>query len=508
LHDLRPLQKRCAFERGIAYFGGAYGSLYVKDMILQNSGKVFAVALALMLAALPVRAAEPPGDAAQRTGIAATVNDDAITFSDIHNRLDLYLSGNPQKPPPDIRRKLELQVLDKLIDEKLQLQEAKKDGIAVTDEDIGKGLAQIAKQNHLSPDEFKQKLAAMGVKMSTLTEQIRAEISWTQVVRRKLRPDVNVTESEIDRAMAQMSHSKGRSQYLVAEILLTIPSKEMEDTVRHDADDLIATLKKGGSFPAAARQYSKAPGAAQGGDLGWVQEGSLDPKLDEALHKMQPGQISAPIRTDKGYDILFLRDVHEAGAPAATAAAPQPVASAPVPTAEAPKAEKSEIVHLKQITIPIAATDPEPVVSAKIHRAATLKSEISSCEQMEKKSKDFVDAGTTDLGSGPLNALPEPVRKAVETLAIGELSAPVRGDNGVAVMMVCERSAAPGQGTAAAAPPAPPAPAAAPPAPASADGDDHSRDQVANQIGMKRLDQMQEHYLRDLRATAFIEKRL
>jgi hypothetical protein len=86
------------------------------------------------------------------------------------------------------------------------------------------------------------------------------------------------------------------------------------------------------------------------------------------------------------------------------------------------------------------------------------------------------------------------------------LSPPVRGDNGVAVLMVCERHVIPGREEPAAAPAPAPVPKAA--VASAGGGDDGSRDQIANQIGMKRLDQMQEHYLRDLRATAFIDKRI
>ena len=488
----------------------------MKNKILSGA-RILAVLTALLPSAAPAQASrEMSGDIAQRTGIAATVNDDAITFSDIRNRLDLYLAGNPETPPPEVRKKLEKQVLDKLIDEKLQLQAAKKDGITVTDDDIKRGFAQIAKQNHLSPEEFQDKLDRTGVKVATLKEQVRAEIAWSQVVRRKLRPEVNVSESEIDSAMAQMSRGKGKTEYRVAEILLTVPSAEMENSVRHDADKIIEDVQKGGSFPSAARQYSKAPGASQGGDLGWVREGVLNAKLEEALVKMHPGQISAPIRTEKGYHILFLRDVHVSGAsPAPKAPAEAKAAAAPPPPkAAAPKPEV--ILHLRQITIPISPTDPEPVVAAKINRAATLKAEISSCEQMETRAKDFISPGTADLGSGPLSALPDPVRKAVANLPVDELSAPIRGDNGVAVMMVCERSSPPEEETAAAAPAAPAPAQQSPPqapsgpgaTPGAAPGEDASREEIANQLGMKRLDQMQEHYLRDLRATAFIDKRL
>lgn len=478
--------------------------------MLTKTGKLLLFFALACLLAMPAQAAT-----GTRSGIAATVNDDVITFSDIESRLNMYLAGQKGTPPSEVRRKLMLQVLDKLINERLEMQEAKKLGITVGEEQVKDGFAHIAKQNNFTAEEFRKRLSASGVKIATLHDQIRAEIAWAQVVRRKLRPQVSVSEAEIDTAVEQMSKGRAKKQFHVAEILLSVASADTEALVRREAEKIVDAIRKGASFPKIARDVSQAPGAAQGGDLGWVRQGTLDKALDEALGAMRPGEVSAPIRTAKGYHILFLRNVHEGASAPAAAAAPQPVVPpALAAPAAAPKSET--IVHLRQIIIPIAATDPAPVATAKISRAASLKNEITSCAEMEKKSKDFLTPGTGDLGRGPLSQLPEPLRKAVSALPVGTLSEPVRGDNGVAVLMVCDRqdvavADAPAEP---AAPVAEPAPAPAPetaaadmPVPPPAD-DQKFREEVANQIGMKRLEQMQEHYLRDLRAAAFIEKRL
>jgi hypothetical protein len=190
--------------------------------------------------------------------------------------------------------------------------------------------------------------------------------------------------------------------------------------------------------------------------------------------------------------------------------------------------ENDAIVHLKQIAIPISATDPPPIVAAKMNRAEALRQEISSCEQMDQKAKDFLTAGTGDLGSTNVSKLPVPVRDAVINLPIGMLSMPVRTPDGVAVDMVCERTPIAGAKVATAAaqpapaPAAPTAPATGPgyaapqtapaaqgaPLPAISKTDENARTQLANQIGSKRLDQMADHFLRDLRAAAYIEIRL
>lgn len=477
--------------------------------------KLFALAL-LCLALLPHPAQATEGT---RIGIAAIVNDDAITWSDIENRTRLFVaSANKGAPPPEARKQIEAMVLSRLIDERLQLREAKNLGIAVTDDQIEKAFADISRQNNLQPAEFRQRLAASGIKPSALTDQIRAEVAWSLVVRRKLRPQIVVSENEIDTALGELQNKKGQTEYQVSEILLKVPAPEMETTVRTDAEKLAQQITKGAQFSQVARQVSQAPGAATGGDLGWLQEGLLDKALDAQLARMHPGEVSPPIRTDKGYHILFLRNQRDAGSsmsPAPAQPQPQPPlqqsAAAPAANTGRPSLVQMEtMLHLKQLVIAVAADEAAAVMNAKWSRAESLKSEITSCDAMEQKAQEFLADGTGDLGRSSLSQLPEAQRKAVATLPEGQLSEPLRTQNGIAVLMVCAREDIPSGPVAAGEAPAaqPEAPTPAPvQAAAPASANNAEREQVANQIGVKRLNQLAERYLKDLRATAYIERR-
>jgi peptidyl-prolyl cis-trans isomerase SurA len=303
------------------------------------------------------------------------------------------------------------------------------------------------------------------------------------VVRRKLRPQVDISESEIDLTLNQIASGSGKTQYHIAEIFLPVANAAEENDRRDAAENIVKKVNEGESFAAEAHQYSQAPGAAGGGDLGWVQEGQLDPELDRALEKMQPGQLSAPIRTNKGYHILLLRDIRHSGAA----------------SAENAPADEDQIISLKQIFIPVTKKDPENVVSAKFARGAALKGEINSCKRMSAKMKNFPSPGTTDLGKGKLSGLPQEMRAVVRNLKIGELSAPLHTPSGFAMIMVCSRQKLPAAGEQKDASSA---------KPGAGGKDEPSRDQIASKLGMARLDQMAERYLHDLRATAFIDKRI
>lgn len=478
----------------------------------------FAFPLFLFLfAALVPATASAKDPLAGRIGIAAVVNDEAVTFSDLRNRMALMLLGAPGEPPPEVRKQIEDQVLTALIDERLQMQAAKTLGIVVDETQVKESFEHIAGMNKLPGEEFRRKLSGAGVNPATLDDKVRAELAWGQVVRRKLRPQITVTESEIDSEMDRLARDKGKPEYQLAEIALTVSSPDMDNLVRQEADKIVQQLTKGASFSQVAKEFSQAPGAAMGGDLGWLRAEQMEPVISNAVIGMKPGQISPPLRTDKGYHIIFLRDSRTTGgAPVKHAAPEAPKPEEPRPSLVTINDAGEEILHLMQIVIPVSANDPPAIANAKAARAEALKSEISSCGVMAQRAKDFLTPGTGDLGRGPLSKLPEPIKQAVANLPEGKLSAPVQMPNGIAVLMVCDRMKTKTQTTAKAPVPAP-APEAAPapepqqevavPGPAAGGEDDASREKVATQLGMQRLQQMAERYLKDLRATAYIDKR-
>lgn len=457
---------------------------------------------------------QPP--AGQRVGIAAVVNDDIITFSDIEDRIRLYSLGAPANLPPEAKQKILQQAIYRLIDEKLQMQEAKSLNISPTDREVEDGFAMLAAQNKVTPEQFSKGLTQSGINLQTIYDQIRAELAWTQVVRRKLRPQIVISENEIDTEFDRLQRSSGRIEYRIAEIFLSFDGDASEKNAREQIERLAKEISKGRPFSQAAREYSEAPGAATGGDLGWIEDGVLPPELNSAVAALQPGQLSEPVRTSKGYHLLFLRDMRQKGVPgtpAAAAPAPAPAPQAPekrpslVTTDAAPELPRlSAEAEVKRIVLPLGKKEAEVQVQSKLARAEQLRREINSCDDMDARMKDFSAKGTGSLGRMDPATLPEAAQEALRGLGEGQLSRPARTKDGIALYMLC------GQGDM----PAPkvidaveaPATAPAAPAPATAGGaNEAQREEIATRLGTQRLEQMAERYLRDLRATAFIEQR-
>ncbi|WP_192499332.1 foldase protein PrsA [Skermanella pratensis] len=204
-------------------------------------------------------------------------------------------------------------MLRSLVDERLQMQEASRANISVTDKEIDEAFGRVAEQNQMKRDQLEKMLASQGVPRSALESQIRATIGWGKLVQRRLRPSIEIGEEEIDAVLQRIEANAGKPEYLAAEIYLAVDSPEREEEVRRLADRLVEQIGQGASFPAVARQFSQSAGATNGGDLGWVQQGQLPEELDGALRDLRPGQASRPIRSLTGYHILLLREQRTTG---------------------------------------------------------------------------------------------------------------------------------------------------------------------------------------------------
>lgn len=246
---------------------------------------------------------------AGEAGIAAVVNQDAISMSDLNERMKLIMASSGLPNNPDIRAKLTKQVIESLIEEQLMLQEAKRREITVTQAEIDQGFAQLAAQNKIPADKFAAMIAHSGVDISTMHRQIRAQLGWSKIIQKVMRPQVTVADADVDEYIARIAANKGKTENLVAEIFLPVDTPEQDSDVRQLAMKLVSEMRAGKApFFKVAQQFSKAPGAPQGGNLGWMQQGQLPEELDAALATMKPQEISEAIRAATGYHILMLRE--------------------------------------------------------------------------------------------------------------------------------------------------------------------------------------------------------
>lgn len=242
--------------------------------------------------------------------IVAVVNDDAISGRDLSKRMKLILASSGLKNSKEIRAKMMPQVLNNLINEQLMLQEARKMGIQVERTDIESGFAKIAAQNKSTADKFKSMLRRGGIDVSTMYSQIEAQVAWSRVVQARLRPRVIVSDRDVDDVLERINAKVGSKEYLTAEIFIPTDSKNSEKQVKQLSDRLVREIKSGkASFFKLAQQFSRSAGAVKGGDTGWVQETQISEELLAGLQSVKKNQVTKPIKTLRGYHIIFLRDI-------------------------------------------------------------------------------------------------------------------------------------------------------------------------------------------------------
>jgi peptidyl-prolyl cis-trans isomerase SurA len=256
---------------------------------LKTGRNAFAVLAAFGLAAAPVAQAQdnPTEDASGLNlpsvieflgennpnfrSAAAKVNGTVITGTDIDHRVALVLAANEQEISEEEEVRLRLQVLNNLIDETLQIQEATALEIPVSAEEVDQTYERVATQNFgRTVEALNEYLDSIGSSNRSLKRQIEGELAWTRILRRNIQPFISVSEEEVNELLERLKASKGTSEYRLGEIFLSATDQD-RDEVRQNAARIVEQLQQGGSFVAYARQFSQASTAAVGGDLGWIQ---------------------------------------------------------------------------------------------------------------------------------------------------------------------------------------------------------------------------------------------
>ena len=242
-------------------------------------------------------------------GIAVIVNQDAITQSNVNDRMKLIATSTGMPDTKELMDKLRPQVIDMLVEEQIKLQEAKRLKLTVTQEEINGGFTQISQQNNIPAEDFKKMLKARGIRIGTMEDQIRSQIAWGKVVQKRVRPQIDVSDADIDSQLELLRSKMGKAEYRLANIYLPFNEEKKQGEVKAFADKVVGQLRQQPElFPRVAIQFSQAPGAAQGGVMGWVSEGELATELDEKLPSLTVNEVSDPIKTLSGYYILLVRE--------------------------------------------------------------------------------------------------------------------------------------------------------------------------------------------------------
>ena len=250
--------------------------------------------------------------------IVAVVDDDVVLASELMARLDTVrtsmIENNVQMPPSDV---LINQIMERLIIENIQLQEAEKRGVTVDDETLARAVSSFANNNNMSMEEFRQTLAADGTNYRQFREEIRSELIITRLQRAMINRRISISEQDVQALLNSPFYQQMFSdEYRVGHIMRTLADDASDADAQAavaQAQDLVQELRDGADFAQMAIAKSSASTALEGGDLGWRRAGELPTLFADAVLDMQVDDIVGPIASGATIHIIKLLDQRGAG---------------------------------------------------------------------------------------------------------------------------------------------------------------------------------------------------
>jgi peptidyl-prolyl cis-trans isomerase SurA len=399
--------------------------------------------------------------------IVAVVNDEVITLNELRTRLDTALAQLKQQgtplPPRDV---LERQMLERLVVDRIQLQQARDTGLRIDDIQLDQALNRIAAGNKMSLAQFRQALEKDRVPYAKFREQIREEMTVARLREREVDNRLVISDAEVDNFLESEAAKSGGGgeEVQVAHILLRAPesaSPEQLQKLKAKADQVLERIRKGEDFSQLAASYSDAPDALQGGILSPRPLDRLPGLFVEVVGKMKPGDVSPLLRSPNGFHIVKL--LGKKGS----------LSLPPV-----------QQTHARHILIKVNELVSE---SDALHKLTGLHERLvhggDFAELARLYSQDGSAAKGGDLGwLYPGDTVPE-FERAMDRLAPKELSQPVKSPFGYHLIMVIERRV-------------------------QDVSDERKRMSARVALRERKLDEAYQDWLRQIRDRAYVEYRL
>ena len=335
------------------------------------------------------------------TSIFATVNNDPISIYDLIQRSNLFSVSS--KIP--INEQFETNILPDLIsgyiDEIIKRQEIKRLGITVSNEQIQNIVSEIEKENGFKKGEFKEYLKDNKTDISILEKQLETSIGWRQLVSNKFRSQVVIQDSEVEAILTKLKSSIGKEEFLIEQIFLSFEDKK-ENEVLNNIRNLHKQVVSGGDFISISKQFSDSFGGKVG-NIGWISELDLDPKIVNKVKKIEIKKLSQPLKGENGYFIIKVLDKKIIG----------DELIGEVSLYKFELIEKNEEINL-------------------------LLKKIKNCDELVEFSNKYATTDSGSLGKLKFNELPSNIRSVVKKMNKNEISDVLETESENFQLMLCD----------------------------------------------------------------------
>ena len=381
--------------------------------------------------------------------IAVIVNDEVISRYDVNQRVRLILVTSGIPATEENVKRIEEQAIKALIDEKIQIQEAIKLEVPDSPDEINLMLDNIARSNQTTAEGILESITSQGVNSETLLSQIKSELLWNKIVRGRFGSYINISDEEVNIIYDRTIQNINNSQYDISEIFIGFEDESEEKEAKELTDRLTEQLKNEIAFEPVAQQFSQAPSSGQGGFIGWVSEGQLDPDIISNIKNLEIGSVSNPIKTVNGYYIIKLNGKSEEGG-------------------KNPMKNQYDLISV--------SFDIEDKIMAK-----DFSDNFISCKRLDGLLENYNQKEVNVIGKRLLQELPKELHKELLEKNAGNALSPRFSNENIDIILICDRK--------------------------DDIGIQVNRDVIEDNIYSQKMGMMSRRHLRDLRRDAVIEYR-
>jgi peptidyl-prolyl cis-trans isomerase SurA len=254
--------------------------------------------------------------------IVAVVNNDIITYLELQKELQPYekkimASNYSTENEEKMRYKIRNEILNRMIEDKLTEQEAKRQNISLSEQEIDGSIEQIKAANMWTDEILREMLKREGMTIEAYRESVKERGIRARLVNSAVKSKIVVTKEDI-RAYyeSHVDRYEGELKYHLRNIIMMFPKgagEAVKKVVFEKINKVYDKLKAGASFESLAEMYSESPLAEKGGDLGLISFEDISPRLQQAVKDLAVGQYTPVTETDLGYQILYLEDIARVG---------------------------------------------------------------------------------------------------------------------------------------------------------------------------------------------------
>ena len=381
--------------------------------------------------------------------IAVIVNDEVISRYDVNQRVRLILVTSGIPATEENVKRIEEQAIKALIDEKIQIQEAIKLEVPESPDEINLMLENIARGNQTTAEGILESITSQGVNSETLLSQIKSELLWNKIVRGRFSSYINISDEEVNIIYDRTIQNINNSQYDISEIFIGFENESEEKDAKELTERLTEQLKNEIAFEPVAQQFSQAPSSGQGGFIGWVSEGQLDPDIISSIKNLEVGSVSNPIKTINGYYIIKLNGKSEEGG-------------------KNPMKNQYDLISVSfSIEDKVMAQD--------------FSDNFMSCKRLDSLLENYNQKEVNVIGKRLLQELPKELHKELLEKNAGNTLSPRFSEESIDIILICDRK--------------------------DDIGIQVNRDVIEDNIYSQKMGMMSRRHLRDLRRDAVIEYR-